>query len=206
MPAARESLLDAAYTALGRRPWTGRADGGRGRRGRGVPADPLQRVRQQGRAGAGPGAPARPTATSTASTRALSPGPRAGAGADAGRSRLRRPRAASGLLRTARDEPPGAGRAHRLLERAAAAARSRRRRRSCRPYIRRAGGVGRRAVRAHGRRTSPDGLSGKLRPACDARLRIALSCVVAPSAGRQDADVVRPVREVVRALLAQSQP
>jgi AcrR family transcriptional regulator len=52
---------------------------------------------------------------------------------------------------------------------------------------------------------SPNGLSGKLSPACDAGLRIALSFVVAPSAGRQDEDVVRQVREVVRALLAQSQ-
>jgi AcrR family transcriptional regulator len=52
---------------------------------------------------------------------------------------------------------------------------------------------------------SPNGLSGKLSPACDAGLRIALSFVVAPSAGRQDEDVVRQVREVVRALLTQSQ-
>ena len=52
---------------------------------------------------------------------------------------------------------------------------------------------------------SPNGLSGKLSPACDAGLRIALSFVVAPSAGRRDEDVVSQVREVVRALLAQSQ-
>ena len=58
MPTARESLLDAAYTALAAPPWSAvrMVDVAAVRRG--VPADALQRVRQQGRARPCPG-PAR---------------------------------------------------------------------------------------------------------------------------------------------------
>ena len=51
---------------------------------------------------------------------------------------------------------------------------------------------------------SPDGQSGKLNPACEAGLRIALSFVVAPPVARGEEDAVGQIRDVVRALLAQS--
>ncbi|OEU85535.1 hypothetical protein DB35_14160 [Streptomyces abyssalis] len=50
---------------------------------------------------------------------------------------------------------------------------------------------------------SQNGSSGKLGLACEAGVRIALSFVVAPSAGRRDEEAVGQIREVVRALLAQ---
>ena len=55
MPTAREALLDAALAALARRPWPAvrMVDVAGGRRG--LPADPLQRVRQQGGARPRPG-------------------------------------------------------------------------------------------------------------------------------------------------------
>lgn len=51
---------------------------------------------------------------------------------------------------------------------------------------------------------SPNGLPGKVSLACEAGLRIALSFVVAPHAERRDEDAVGQIREVVGALLAQS--
>jgi AcrR family transcriptional regulator len=50
---------------------------------------------------------------------------------------------------------------------------------------------------------SPNGSSGRLGLACEAGVRIALSFVVAPSAGRPDEEAVGQIRDVVRALLAQ---
>lgn len=50
---------------------------------------------------------------------------------------------------------------------------------------------------------SPNGSSGKLGMACEAGVRIALSFVVAPQSGRPDEEAVGQIREVVRALLAQ---
>ncbi|QPP06681.1 TetR/AcrR family transcriptional regulator [Streptomyces bathyalis] len=50
---------------------------------------------------------------------------------------------------------------------------------------------------------SPNGSSGRLGLACEAGIRIALSFVVAPSSERRDEDAVGQIREVVRALLAQ---
>lgn len=51
---------------------------------------------------------------------------------------------------------------------------------------------------------SPNGHAGKLNPACEAGLRIALSFVVAPPVARGEEDAVGQIRDVVRALLAQS--
>lgn len=51
---------------------------------------------------------------------------------------------------------------------------------------------------------SPDGQSGELTRACEAGVRIALSFVVAPPAERQDEDAVSQIHEVVRALLPPS--
>ena len=50
---------------------------------------------------------------------------------------------------------------------------------------------------------SPNGSSGRLGLACEAGVRIALSFVVAPSSERADEEAVGQIREVVRALLAQ---
>ncbi|WP_314171986.1 TetR/AcrR family transcriptional regulator [Streptomyces winkii] len=49
---------------------------------------------------------------------------------------------------------------------------------------------------------SPNGSTGKLGLACEAGMRIALSFVVAPPVGRPDEEAVGKIREVVRALLA----
>ncbi|NLU72038.1 TetR/AcrR family transcriptional regulator [Streptomyces sp. HNM0575] len=49
---------------------------------------------------------------------------------------------------------------------------------------------------------SPNGSSGRLGPACEAGMRIALSHVVAPAAERTEEEAVGQIREVVRALLA----
>lgn len=51
---------------------------------------------------------------------------------------------------------------------------------------------------------SPNGLSGKMSLACEAGLRIALSFVVAPHAERREEEALGQVREVVGAMLAQS--
>lgn len=48
-----------------------------------------------------------------------------------------------------------------------------------------------------------NGSSGRLGLACEAGVRMALSFVVAPSADRPEEEAVRQIREVVRALLAQ---
>ena len=66
MPAARESLLDAALHGARRPALVRGADGRRRRRGRSLPADALQRVRQQGRP--------RPGARAARGRRAISPG------------------------------------------------------------------------------------------------------------------------------------
>lgn len=50
---------------------------------------------------------------------------------------------------------------------------------------------------------SRNGSSGKIGTACEAGVRLALSFVVAPPAGRQDGEAVGQIREVVRAVLAQ---
>ncbi|SCK12554.1 transcriptional regulator, TetR family [Streptomyces sp. WMMB 714] len=51
---------------------------------------------------------------------------------------------------------------------------------------------------------SPNGHAATLNRACEAGVRIALSFVVAPHAGRGDEEALRQVRDVVRALLADS--
>lgn len=50
---------------------------------------------------------------------------------------------------------------------------------------------------------SRNGSSGRLGLACEAGMRMALSFVVAPAPGRRDEEAVGQIREVVRAVLAQ---
>jgi AcrR family transcriptional regulator len=213
MPTARETLLEAAHTAVGKQPWTGvrmvdvAAAAGVSRQTlynefgtkEGLGAALVQRL-VEGFLDGAVRAAAEAAAEAVSEAEAL-----AGAGTGRADPAASCAGAAAWMLRTAREEPivrsALTGCWGALMPLPAVVVEGTRG--TVHP-----GDPGELATVLCERIVagmSPNGLSGKLSPACDAGLRIALSFVVAPSAGRRDEDVVRQVREVVRALLGQTQ-